>query len=190
MEDSPETRLHEARHRYSTAFLLYYSMEYKSSPKSRALSYQPAISLLDSALNLVPDFSEASDLREELWHRFLIMSKHSDEAQEQYHLYLQSDAWQKKKKDERLALDGGICACGLTATHIHHKNYDNIGKELMVDLVSMCEDCHNYIHQKSPRAAFVLPAASNEFDAVIDDHPSTRIQKKQERNRNQVPFGG
>ena len=190
MEDSPESRLHEARHRYSTAFLLYYSMGYKSSARSLALSYQPAICLLDSALNLVPDFSDASDLREELWHKFLIQSKNKNEGQERYHLYLQSDAWQQKRQ-ERLTLDGGICACGLTASHVHHKTYGNIGKEQMTDLVSMCEDCHNHVHQKSPRAAFVLPAVLNEGETLIDDNPSTRIQREQVyRSENTVPFGG
>ena len=168
MEDTPETCLHEARYRYSTAFLLYYSMGYKSSPKFRALSYQPAICLLDSALNLAPNFSEASDLREELWHRFLILSKNTNEAQANYLLYRQSDAWQKKRS-ERLTLDGGICACGLIAIHAHHKTYENIGKEPMTDLVSMCEACHNHVHQKSPKkVAFMLPTVPNEFGEVMD----------------------
>lgn len=43
--DSPENRLHEARHRYAIAFLLYDASRYECSA-SNTLSYKSAICLL------------------------------------------------------------------------------------------------------------------------------------------------
>ena len=146
IEDSPEVRLHQARYNYATAFLLYYTSKYDlyytskydGSPTADALSYKSAIGLLDESIVLVPVFSDASDLREEIWRHLLIGSKHTDEARELYQLYLNSDAWTEKRK-QRMAIDGNTCACGIAAAHVHHKTYVNIGKEPMVDLVSLCE---------------------------------------------------
>ena len=183
MEDSPENRLHEARHRYATAFLLYYASRYEPSV-SDTLSYQSAICLLDSTLSLVPNFSDASDLRDEIWHCLLIRSKNTDEANEQYNRYLNSDAW-VKKREQRMALDGNTCACGIEADHVHHKTYENIGKEPMTDLVSMCESCHNSVHQKSPRATFMLPGTPNEGREIIDDSPNIKVSESTSPEENQ-----
>ena len=128
IEDSPEVRLHQARYNYATAFLLYYTSKYNGSPTSDALSYKSAIGLLDESIALVPVFSDASDLREEIWHHLLIRSKNTDEAREFYQLYLNSDGWTQKRK-QRMAIDGNTCACGIAAAHVHHKTYANIGKE-------------------------------------------------------------
>lgn len=62
--------------------------------------------------------------------------------------YLKSDDW-KRKRYVVLKRDNWRCVyCGAQATQVHHKRYakNNIGKEPIKWLVSICEPCHNKIH--------------------------------------------
>lgn len=64
--------------------------------------------------------------------------------------YLNSDAWQRKRYVV-LKRDNWHCVyCGERATQVHHKRYAkrNIGKEPIDWLVSVCDKCHNSIHNK------------------------------------------
>jgi hypothetical protein len=65
-----------------------------------------------------------------------------------YREYLRSDAW-KRKRYVVLKRDNWRCVyCGNRATQVHHKRYAkyNIGKEPIDWLVSVCDKCHNKIH--------------------------------------------
>jgi len=65
-------------------------------------------------------------------------------------VYLKSDAWQRKRYVV-LKRDNWRCVyCGNRATQVHHKRYAkyNIGKEPIDWLVSLCDECHNKIHDK------------------------------------------
>lgn len=53
--------------------------------------------------------------------------------------------WKDKQK-RVLDRDGELCACGDIATEVHHKTYDNIGNELLSDLVALCKYCYNGVH--------------------------------------------
>ena len=97
-----------------------------------------AIELLNKAVELYPDFSEVSIFREEVWHYLL---KSLD-----YENYLESPAW-KVKRDAVIQRDGGQCVCGAQATEVHHKTYNNIGKEPLSDLVALCRECHDREHE-------------------------------------------
>ena len=102
-----------------------------------------AIGLLDEALDLHPDFQEARDLRSEIWHAILTNNQ-QDIYREKY---LHSQAW-SETREKFFEQVGRQCICGDTATQVHHKTYDNIGKEdLLTDLVVLCDRCHRNIHQ-------------------------------------------
>ncbi len=63
--------------------------------------------------------------------------------------YLKSDAWQRKRYVV-LKRDNNRCVyCGARATQVHHKKYlkNNIGKEPIDWLVSICKPCHDSIHK-------------------------------------------
>ncbi len=115
IEGTSKYPLQEARYKYATAVLLYYAAGYESPTPEL---YESATRLLDRTLKLIPDFSDASDLREEIWHRFLRLSKGTDEQNEQYNAYIKSDAW-AKKREERMETDGYTCACGNPAEEVH-----------------------------------------------------------------------
>ena len=104
-----------------------------------------AVELLNKAVALYPDFSEASIFSGEVWHYLLKLLDGT------YENYLKSPAW-KVKRDAVKQRDGGQCVCGTQATEVHHKTYDNIGKEPLSDLVALCKECHERVHKP-----YVLP---------------------------------
>ena len=75
-----------------------------------------------------------------------------------YQQYLKSFTWQEKRT-ERLKIDGFKCAnCGSTRQlQVHHIHYPNhLGTEnVYTDLITLCADCHAYIHDSE---TFVNPA--------------------------------
>jgi hypothetical protein len=62
-------------------------------------------------------------------------------------VYLQSDAW-KRKRFVVMRRDNWRCVYyGRPATQVHHKKYArNIGNEPIKWLVSVCHTCHESIH--------------------------------------------
>lgn len=70
-----------------------------------------------------------------------------------YAKYLRSGAWAKKR---RLVLErcGGLCeGCGSdNATEVHHLTYEHVQNEFLWELVGVCKDCHDRVHEEpSPR---------------------------------------
>lgn len=144
-ENIEQEKLSEARSNYAVAFLIY-----RDTQESQiAISLlDNAISLLDNALRLVPNFLDASLLREEIWHEYLTSLEGTVHKRPEYQYYLRSDAWEEKKK-QVFERDGYRCVlCNAEATQCHHKHYENIGKELLSDLASMCESCHYATHER------------------------------------------
>ena len=104
-----------------------------------------AIELLNKAVDLYPDFSEASIFREEVWH-CLLKSLDPNNDLETYEKYKRSPAWHRKRDLVR-ERDKSLCVCDAQATEMHHKTYDNIGQEPLSDLVMLCKGCHKRLHQ-------------------------------------------
>ena len=104
-----------------------------------------AIELLNKAVDFYSDFSEASICREEVWHH-LLKSLDPNNDLGTYEKYKKSPAW-TVKRDAVRQRDGGQCICGAQATELHHKTYDNIGREPLSDLVMLCKGCHERVHQ-------------------------------------------
>lgn len=65
-----------------------------------------------------------------------------------YHKYLQSEEW-KTIRNQIIERDNGLCLhCKINpAQEVHHKHYNNIYKERLDDLESVCSDCHREIHK-------------------------------------------
>lgn len=70
------------------------------------------------------------------------------EAQASYHEYLTTDKWKKIKK-KVLERDKYICQGCLVAEAVlvHHLTYSNIYNEFAFELVSLCQECHNRVHE-------------------------------------------
>jgi len=66
---------------------------------------------------------------------------------EAYQAYLNSPEWRAKRQDV-LALAGYRCvACGKTIDlEVHHITYERIYRELVNDLLALCQNCHKEAH--------------------------------------------
>ena len=71
----------------------------------------------------------------------------SEERRRWYLGYLASEVWQERRALV-MARSGGTCeACGVEpAEHVHHKTYENVGREPLFDLVAVCASCHADLH--------------------------------------------
>ena len=123
----------------------YYAAAVSLFQDPSAEDCERAIELLNKAVKLYRGFPEASIFREDVWH-YLLKSLDPDDNNGTYEEYRKSPAW-KVKRDAVIQRDGGQCICGDQATEVHHKTYDNIGKEILSDLVALCEECHKRSHQ-------------------------------------------
>ncbi len=66
---------------------------------------------------------------------------------DEYECYLRSNVWHEKRK---AVLGRATYQCELcekaSATEVHHLTYVRLGKELLTDLLAVCETCHQLIH--------------------------------------------
>lgn len=81
-----------------------------------------------------------------------IIKKQNEEFEDKVewyrNVYLNSSAW-KQLREKALKRDGHVCQGCLEniATEVHHLTYDNVGDELLFQLISVCRDCHLKIHK-------------------------------------------
>lgn len=76
-----------------------------------------------------------------------------------YDEYLQTDAWREKRL-QVLARARNTCeGCGLVkSTQVHHLTYERVGREMLFDLVAVCDDCHREIHRPEGTKPALKPA--------------------------------
>ena len=151
-ENVSQDHLNDARAKYATAIQLFLQpirVDERTSEGINIIQNQllTIISLLDDALVLVPDLLDAKFVREEVWHRILTGPSERDIYRD---FYLQSKAWIKKKGCVKKR-DGNQCVnCKTDKTlEVHHKTYENKGKEPLSDLITLCRTCHAKQHEKS-----------------------------------------
>ena len=160
-------KITQARHNFVLAF--QYCWNGKEFPVFREISVNDerihtgycAIDLLDEALRLHPHFQEARNLRSEIWQAIL-----SDNSPATYDNYLKSQAW-AETRDRFFQQVGRLCICGEQATEVHHRTYDNIGKEeLLTDWSGLCSDCHRRV----PRPGTKAKAYWDQFKTYVEEN--------------------
>lgn len=107
-------------------------------------------------------FDERKKIREEI--------DNQKSQKNEYKEYLKSPQWLRFRL-ERLAIDENTCQqCGTyvdgDTVHCHHITYKNLYNEnVETDLVSVCKQCHKYIHKHYGKDARFYPIIKkNEFD--------------------------
>ncbi len=72
-----------------------------------------------------------------------------ESEKEKYSEYLRSKHWQETRKG---ALERAHNRCQLCNSpdnlHVHHRTYENIGKENPEDLIALCRGCHYLFHKR------------------------------------------
>jgi 5-methylcytosine-specific restriction endonuclease McrA len=66
-----------------------------------------------------------------------------------YDAYLRTPAWMEKRTAV-MRRDNGVCQACLAApaTQVHHLSYKHVFREPLFDLVSICDRCHDALHDK------------------------------------------
>lgn len=66
-----------------------------------------------------------------------------------YNEYLLSPEWAERRR-KVIEREGGICqgCMDVDGTQVHHLTYDRVGRELLTDLVLLCDACHKNAHDK------------------------------------------
>lgn len=68
-----------------------------------------------------------------------------------YSEYLKSPAWRDRRVLVLNRAHGKCEGCGLAdATQVHHLTYERVGKEMLFDLVAICDACHSALHGTHP----------------------------------------
>lgn len=71
-------------------------------------------------------------------------------SREDYANYIASDAWREVKRRYLRSKLPKLCYVCETANgpfDLHHRTYKNLGNERLMDLVLVCRDCHDAIHE-------------------------------------------
>jgi hypothetical protein len=84
-----------------------------------------------------------------------------------YDDYLVSAEW-REKRARVLKRDGGVRQGCLSrpATQVHHRTYAHVGAELLFELISLCDGCHERAHDGRTDGADMLAAADRAETAL------------------------
>ena len=88
-----------------------------------------------------------------------------------YYQYLQSDAWQEKRRRALEIADHACQVCESTERlEVHHRTYERLGHERMSDLTVLCHVCHSLFSKRmQKRPFFWLGFLGINVEAVIYD---------------------
>ena len=65
-----------------------------------------------------------------------------------YKDYLKTEHWKILKTNYHLSVLPQKClVCGNEKFELHHRSYVRLGKELLLDLIPLCRNCHYKIHE-------------------------------------------
>jgi uncharacterized protein YlaI len=111
-----------------------------------------------------------------------------------YNEYIMSEAWAQKKqafkeyafksKDIRKRMCGGCLKPWAPGFHVHHKTYKRLGNErINVDLIYMCRDCHEELHNKHKESDKSLWHFTKKFCKNKQNNERKRLLKKKNENK-------
>ena len=71
-----------------------------------------------------------------------------------YPLYLKTDHWSKTRSEarDRAGNRCQVCNAGDCENHVHHRTYENLGREEHSDLIVLCKECHTMFHENGKLA--------------------------------------
>jgi hypothetical protein len=107
-------------------------------------------------------------------------------SKEDYLAYLETDTW-KIIRAQRLAIDNSECVlCGEKADHVHHRRYPKrLGSETVLDLVSLCSNCHERHHGKTGNRFMKKDTSAIELsDVILKEISNNKLKEAFERNGN------
>lgn len=97
-----------------------------------------------------------------------------------YQKYINSKWWREKRM-ERLKLDGfkcQLCGSGMNL-NVHHINYENLGKENIDDIVTLCRSCHAKVHRTTEEELKTKPGKIEKYRPVASDDYLTNRERNE-----------
>ena len=85
---------------------------------------------------------------------------------EQHAKYLKSNKWMHRKEayKKTLIFLAGCAGCGTKESlNIHHRHYETVGKEEDIDLLPLCNECHDKVHGAPDRTTNRVKMRRNEI---------------------------
>lgn len=84
-----------------------------------------------------------------------------------YHEYIRSGKWNRKRRKAIKAAGGRCSICGCAdRLEVHHKHYRTLGRESLVDLLVVCQECHRNEHEADGKA---MDRFTREFIEITKD---------------------
>lgn len=67
----------------------------------------------------------------------------------EYEKYLKTKHWQntRKRKLYQARYRCQLCNAQDAKLHVHHRTYERLGKEWLIDLTVLCDECHQLFHK-------------------------------------------
>lgn len=93
-----------------------------------------------------------------------------DRGRVRYQNYINSKAWRRSDaRKEELRRSGSkcrLCARGSPTTRIevHHNSYERLGQEDVMDLCTLCSDCHKVVTSELRRREYAVRALPERMD--------------------------
>jgi 5-methylcytosine-specific restriction endonuclease McrA len=129
---------------------------------SQAIKRQPNQEIEKWDVNLVKVFDDKIDKQKKALEKIFISrtAEIQTGSSRSYEDYLQSEVWREKRLLV-LQRDNFICqgCLKVSATEVHHLNYEDVPNELLFDLISLCSSCHKRAHRREIERTERLKAA-------------------------------
>jgi 5-methylcytosine-specific restriction endonuclease McrA len=108
----------------------------------------------DTTLEARYDAQRAAERHEIEQRHVRIQKREKAQWWRRYNEYLDSPAWQARRRAV-MTRSGGICeGCGSRpATQVHHLTYANVCNEFLWELRAVCDHCHERCHPESQETA-------------------------------------
>ena len=78
--------------------------------------------------------------------------------------YLKTDHWKKLRKKAKIRDNFKCVQCGVSGVRleVHHKTYENAGREKLEDVITLCQPCHAKKHKNMDKIREVERHRSND----------------------------
>lgn len=122
------------------------------SQKDKPHNYLESLPPWDDVLQKATQEGNRHKVHEDMEHREEERAAMNSKWWAWYNAYLRTPEWREKRRWV-LERDNHLCTgCRLTdATQVHHLTYEHVGNELLFELTSVCQTCHDKAHERSER---------------------------------------
>jgi hypothetical protein len=107
-----------------------------------------------------------------------------------YDDYLRSDHWQEFRKRYREShLPQSCLGCRSARYELHHHTYERLGKEILMDVMPLCRDCHEKVHRYAKENGFGVRDTPRMLREIFGWTKGELKRRLRDYNPNSMNFG-